>query len=164
MTVHDFRTLFEYGWWANGRLFPVIARLTPEEFTREVAGGRGSIRNTLVHAMSAEWGWIERCGGAPRGAPLKPADYPTLESIERTWERVERSVRDFLDTLTDEDLSRRVEFALSGGPKRVMPIGQLLHHAASHGVHHRGQVTLLLRSLGHVPGNVDLLFYYSESS
>jgi uncharacterized damage-inducible protein DinB len=36
-----------------------------------------------------------------------------------------------------------------------MPIGQLLHHAASHGVHHRGQVALLLRSLGHVPGNFD---------
>jgi uncharacterized damage-inducible protein DinB len=93
VTVDDLRTLFDYGWWANGRLLPVVARLTPEEFTRDVTGGHGSIRNTLVHAMSAEWGWLDRCGGAPRGAPLKPPDFPTLESIERTWKKVERSVR-----------------------------------------------------------------------
>jgi uncharacterized damage-inducible protein DinB len=35
-----------------------------------------------------------------------------------------------------------------------------MHHAAIHGVHHRGQVALLLRALGHVPGNFDILFYY----
>lgn len=37
-----------------------------------------------------------------------------------------------------------------------------MHHGANHGVHHRGQVALLLRMLGSAPGNVDLLFYYAE--
>jgi uncharacterized damage-inducible protein DinB len=164
VTVDDFRTLFEYGWWANARLFSVVSKLTPEEFTREVAGSYGSIRNTLVHAMSAEWGWLERSGGAARGEKLNPADYPTAESVTRTWEKVECSVRDFLGSLTDADLSRAVEFSIGGEPKRAMQVGQLLHHAAIHGVHHRGQVALLLRSLGHPPGNFDLLFYYPEIS
>lgn len=42
---------------------------------------------------------------------------------------------------------------------RVMAVGEILHHAAIHSIHHRGQVTLLLRALGHTPGNVDMLFY-----
>ena len=54
-----------------------------------------------------------------------------------------------------------IEFALGGAPKRSMPLGELLHHAANHGVHHRGQA-LLLRLLGCTPGNVDILFYYGE--
>jgi hypothetical protein len=32
-----------------------------------LAGGHASIRNTLVHAMSAEWGWMGRFGGPRRG-------------------------------------------------------------------------------------------------
>jgi uncharacterized damage-inducible protein DinB len=35
-------------------------------------------------------------------------------------------------------------------------------HAANHGIHYRGQVALLLREMGHAPGNVDLLFYYAD--
>ena len=35
-------------------------------------------------------------------------------------------------------------------------------HAAIHGVHHRGQVALLLRSLGAIPGDFDMFFYYAR--
>ena len=45
-----------------------------------------------------------------------------------------------------------------------MAIGEILHHAAIHNIHHRGQVTLLMRALGHVPGNVDILFYYADKN
>ncbi len=37
-----------------------------------------------------------------------------------------------------------------------------MQHAANHGVHHRGQVALLLRLLGYAPGNLDILVYYAE--
>ena len=71
-------------------------------------------------------------------------------------------MRGFLAALRDEDLARSIEFALGGAPKRSMPLGELLHHATVHGIHHRGQVGLLLRLLGFTPGNVDILFYYGE--
>lgn len=159
MTIADFARLFDYGHWANGRLFAVLAELTPEEFTRDVAGSYGSVRNTFVHLLSAEWGWIDRCGGPARGGPLQAADYPTVDSLVRLAREIEGRVRDFLATLTDEDVARPVEFSLGGGPPQIRTLGQLLHHAANHGVHHRGQVALLLRSLGRVPGNIDLLVF-----
>jgi len=163
MTVKDLEVMFDYGWWANGKLMEVLSRLTPEQFTQPVAGSYGSVRNTMVHILSAEWGWLDRCGGTPRGAALDASDYPTVASIRDRWREVEGYVREFQSTLRDEDLGRTVEFSLGGGPKHEMPLAALMHHAANHGVHHRGQVALLLRSLGFAPGNFDILFYYSRS-
>lgn len=161
--VKDLRALFDYGYWANGKLFEVVSRLTPEEFTRCVAGGYDSVRNTMVHVLSAEWGWLDRCGGAPRGRTLVASDYPTVASLIERWRQVEANVRQFLSNLKDQDLDRMIEFSFRGGPNYSMRLGDLMHHAAIHGIHHRGQIALLLRSLGRVPGNFDLLFYYSRS-
>ena len=87
MTVKDLEDLYDYGCWANKKLFQVIAQLAPEQFTQDVAGSYGSIRNTMVHVLSAEWGWLDRCGGQERGPRLNPTDYPTAESLMETWNR-----------------------------------------------------------------------------
>jgi uncharacterized damage-inducible protein DinB len=160
MTVKDLLRLYEYGYWANAKLFPVIAQLTPDQFTHAVVGGHGSIRNTIVHVMSAEWGWISRCGGPERGPALKPAEFPTVESVLETWKKVEGYVRELLGRISD--LSREVEFSLPGLENRSMAIGELLQHGAIHAVHHRGQVAVMLRMLGHTPGNLDVLFHDAE--
>ena len=162
MRVKDLQELYEYGDWANKRLFQVIARLSLDEFTRSVAGSYGSIRNTVVHVMSAEWGWLERCGGTARGPRLNPDDYPTVESVVTQWANVERYIREFVSVLADADLDRPIEYAIGQSEKSVMPLGELMHHGAIHAVHHRGQVALLLRMLGQTPGNFDILFYYGE--
>ena len=162
MTVKDLEVLFDYGYWANRKLFQVVSQLTPEQFTEPVDGTHGSIRNTLVHVLSAEWGWLSRCGGPERAAPLNPVDFPTAASLVDVWNQVEESVRQFLSALRDDDLGRIVEFVIGGTEKRSMPVGELMQHAANHGVHHRGQISLLLRMLGYSPDNFDILFYYAE--
>lgn len=158
----DLRTLYGYNYWANEELLAVVSKLTPEEFTQPVSGSYGSVRNTLVHILSAEWGWLDRCGGHPRGHALQAADYPTLASLLARWNEVESHMRAFLTKLNDEDLLRPIHFSLANGPTQTMKLGELLHHAAIHAVHHRGQIALLLRALGKTPGNFDILFYYAQ--
>jgi uncharacterized damage-inducible protein DinB len=162
MTVKDLEKLFDYGYWANRKLLATVSELTPEQFTQPVSENHGSIRNTMVHMMSADWGWLGRCGGPERGAPLKPDDYPTVAALVDTWNKVETSLREFLSALREEDLARTVEFTIGGAEKLMMPVGELLQHAANHGVHHRGQVSLRLRMLGYNPDDFDLLIYDAE--
>jgi uncharacterized damage-inducible protein DinB len=162
MTVKDLERLYDYGYWANKKLLAVVAQLTPEQFTQTVAGSYGSVRSTLVHTLSAEWGWLDRCGGHARGPALRADDFPTLQSLVDTWAKVEGWVRAFLRELSDEELQRHVEYKNPRGETRSMALGELMQHGANHGVHHRGQVALLLRALGQVPGNFDLLFYDAE--
>ena len=162
MTTKDVERLFDYSYWANRKIVQVLSDLPPELFTQPVPGSYGSIRNTMVHMLSAEWGWLERCGGQKRGPALKSDDYPTLESLVTTWSGVEGHVRAFLSGLTDRDLERVIEYTNPKGEKRSGVLGELLQHAANHASHHRGQVALLVRALGHTPGNFDLLFYDAE--
>ena len=162
MTVKDLETLYDYGYWADRKLFEVISRIPPQQFTQSVGGALGSIRNTLVHIMSAEWGWLERCGGPKRGPKLNANDYPTVESVRETWDKIEQYTRKFLSELTDDDIGRNAEYLNDKGEKRAMPLGELMQHAANHGTHHRGQVAMILRLLDHTPGNFDILFYYAE--
>ena len=162
MTARDLLQLFDYCYWANDRLFPVIAQLTEEAFRQRVAGSYGSVRNTLVHALSTEWGWLDRCGGLQRGPRLEPEAYATPQALISDWRRVETHMREYLAGLEDHDATRGVNYPGADGATRSMPLGVLLQHAAIHGIHYRGQVALLLRELGHAPGNVDLLFYYGE--
>jgi|SRR5215471_1689333 len=163
MTVDDLRRLYDYSYWANRKLFHVMDQMAPEQFTQAIAGSYGSIRNTMVHVLNAEWGWLERCGGPPRGPQLSADDYATVAALAAAWAKVEAHVRGFLDRLNDEDLARPIEFVIPrGGPPRVMPLGELMQHAANHAVHHRGQVALLMRVLGYTPGNCDMLIYDGE--
>jgi len=162
MTVKDLEVLYDYGYWANNKLFQLLSQLTVEQFVQPVAGSYGSIRNTMVHALSAEWGWLDRCGGPERGPRLNADDFPTVESLREAWEKVEEYVRGFLSALRDEDLSRDIEFTIGTSDKRTVQLGHLMQHAAAHGVHHRGQVMLLLRVLGYEPGNIDMLVYYAK--
>jgi uncharacterized damage-inducible protein DinB len=161
--VEYLERLYDHNYWANQKLLGVISQLSPDQYTQSVAGSYSSIRNTLVHVMSAEWGWLDRCGGPPRGEKLKPEHYPTLESLLTQWSKVEGYMREFLAGLKDEDLSRIIEFSL-GGPTHRIPLGYLLQHGAIHAVHHRGQVALLLRMIGYTPGIFDLVLYDVENS
>jgi len=163
MTVADLTTLYDYSYWANRRLLAVVTSLTADEFTRKVAGSWQSVRNTLVHMMSAEGGWLERAGGPTRGPALKPDDFATFGAVTSNWAVQEGRMRAFLQSLTDADLQRSLEFtipplSLTG----MLSVGEMLHHAVTHNSHHRAQAALLIRELGYAPGNVDLLFYYAE--
>ena len=86
-----------------------------------------------MHVLSAEWGWLDRCGGPARGDRLNPADYPTVESLVLTWIRVEGYMRAFLAGLRDEDLGRQVEFAIGAGPKHVLGDFDWLFYSAGRG-------------------------------
>lgn len=86
MTVLGLQDLHDYACWANERLFEVIGSLATEAFVRPVAGGYGSIRNTLVHVEVRPCSWTvlttSCCGSSALGEEARQ---------EREWGLVAQS-------------------------------------------------------------------------
>lgn len=160
--IDDLRALFDYGTWADERLLPVVYGLTRDEFTRTLGGVQyASVRDVLAHTVIVQWVWLFRCGGIDCGPTLTPADIARPDDLREPQAALAEATRAFLAALTDADLARIIETKNLKGEPRALPLGELLTQAALHGVHHRGQVSLMLQTLGHDPGNFDILLFFA---
>ncbi len=162
MKAEYIQKLFRYNYWANDHLFDVLRSIKQDEFIHEVSGGHSSIRNTIVHMLSAEWGWISRSGGPKRKEKLLPELFINPDQIISKWKSLEPSFLKYIDRLDEDQLQENVVYLNGKGEECSMPRNELLQHIIIHNTHHRGQIALDLRMLGYTPGNFDILFYFAE--
>lgn len=162
MNLEDFRLLYDFNSWANHRVLDACAPLSDEQFTRNLGSSFPSVRDTLFHICGAEWIWLERWHGRSPSAIPTAADYPNLEAVRRRWAEVERDLRDYVASLTPDDLGRILSFKTLAGAPYSQPLWQCLQHLANHGSYHRGQITTMLRQLGVKPAGTDMIGFYRE--
>ncbi len=157
MDARDIREWYKYNQWANARMLDAVANLTPEQFTRDLRNSFSSVRDTLVHMLSAEWIWLERWRGTSPEAMLDPADFSSLDAIGPRWAEVEKKQSEFVQKVSDEGLRRIVSYTNTTGESWSYPLGEMMYHVVNHASYHRGQVTTMLRQLGAAPAATDFL-------
>jgi uncharacterized damage-inducible protein DinB len=74
VTRDDVLLLYEYDRWANNRSLQAVSALTPGQFTRDLGGSFRSVRDTLVHIIGGEWGWLRVLEGAVRRSKNRVVD------------------------------------------------------------------------------------------
>lgn len=159
MNTREIARLYEYNRWANGEMLAVVAPLPPEQFIRELGGSFRSVRDTLVHILSAEEVWLERWQGRSPRAMLTPTDFPDVASLRPRWGALERGQQEFLRGLTDAALKNVVGYVNFKGQEWRYALADMLVHLVNHSTYHRGQVTTMLRQLGAQPAATDFLLY-----
>ena len=151
------REMLDHNYWARDRQLQTCAVLSEEEFLRSVGGSFPSVRDALAHLAGVEWLWLERWRGrAPRAVP-GPDQYPTLAAISELWRTVERDMRDYLAGLTEETVAEAMTYVNMRGQEWSYSRWRMFLHLMNHQSFHRGQVTAMLRVLGHAPPPVDFL-------
>lgn len=150
MDLAYFRSLVDFHYWARDRMLHAVSALSPEQYTRELGGSFGSIRDTLNHVYGAEVLWLRRWrGDAAMGFP---ADLPsTPEELAIVWAAQEAEMRAFIDALGEPDLTRLIAYRNLAGVAGESALWEMLAHVVNHATYHRGQVTTLMRQLGAAP-------------
>lgn len=162
--IHEIRELFEYNRWADDRLLRAVADISFEQFTRDMGSSFRSVRDTLVHILSANWVWLSRWEGvSPREMPREWKEVTPIE-LRRAWRDVESKQATYVNSLDDSDLDRVIRYMNMAGERFSSPLWQMLRHVVNHATYHRGQVTTMLRQLGLHPASTDMIAYFRESS
>jgi uncharacterized damage-inducible protein DinB len=160
--LDEINELFRYNAWAMRRIFDATAVLSETEFTKDMGNSFPSIRDTLMHIVGGEWVWLERwLGVSPTGFPM--ADTALLHGqIREWWEEVNAGRVAYLATLSEDALDSVVEYDSFAGVHFAFPLWQMLRHIGNHSTYHRGQVTTMLKQLGHKPVSTDMILLYQE--
>ncbi|MGH2460779.1 MAG: DinB family protein [Chloroflexota bacterium] len=161
------RALYGYNTWATERLLEVAAGLTSEQWLAPGNAGRGSVRDTLVHQISAQRSWLGWWAGtvsADQRSQLRldPAAFPDLPAVRAIWSETDQATRDFFDGLTDADLSRVYRTTTSDGRAFRLPLWQMMAHVANHGTQHRSEVAAMLTGFDRSPGDLDMLIFFKQ--
>ena len=151
------RPLVAYNRWANDRLLHASAALDAGERERDLRASFTSLHGTLAHILWGERGWLHfwQKGGFP--SESASGDYRDFARLHSAWRHHHDAYATYLLGLTQHDLnSRRTvdddEYALS----------DLVEHVLNHSTHHRGQVTLMIRQLGHAPPETGYRHFLTE--
>jgi uncharacterized damage-inducible protein DinB len=169
MTKEDIQLLYEYDRWANNKMLDAVSTLSAEEFTRDLGGSFGSVRDTLVHIVASERGWLTYWKAAsPNAAFLTelwtqvdalfhPNGFSDLAAVKLKWAEVEREQVEFVNRVTDELL--REMFPVC---EKQISLAHLMQHLANHSTYHRGQVSLMMRQLAATPLATDFTLFLME--
>ena len=160
MKKSNIQTLFEYNDWANARIAAAAERVSDEQFISPANVSHGSLRNTLVHMLSADWIWRLRCqeSVSPESLPAFD-DFPTFAAVRNRWQKESAALRGYVESLTDEDLTETIHYSSTGGRPYSNTLWHILLHLANHGTQHRSEAAVLLTEYGHSPGDLDFIVY-----
>jgi uncharacterized damage-inducible protein DinB len=160
-----YRRWFEYEQDSHAKVLAALAAV-PEEARGAEAYPKAVM--LMAHIVGARLLWLDRFGVAQAAEhrPQNVADFfpahvafadlaPRVAAMQAAW-------TDYLAGLTDEDLARVFEYQSLEGARFRNTIEDILTQLFGHSWYHRGQIALLLRSIGAQPAVTDLVFWTRE--
>jgi uncharacterized damage-inducible protein DinB len=157
MNANAFRHFYDYHFAENRTIWDsYVAPLSYEQFTQGVSYSHGSVRDQIVHLMNVDDAWFSGLRGAENVESYTPVDFDDREVIRTHWDNVEKNIRDYLASLSDDMLSKK---PFADGEDKDLILWQILLHVANHGTDHRAQLLRVLNDMGVKTTSQDYIFY-----
>ena len=149
--------------WVNAKLLAASSDLTDVQRRTSFEIGQGSIWQTLLHLMGAEYIWLEIVMGNPN--PIMPGDLPgrlvgnqladdgmrSMAELTANWAELDARWRQYLSELQPSDLTKEFSKASttsSDGQRHATSLLDILLHVCTHAHYTTAQLINMLRQLG----------------
>ena len=162
MHISNVHLMYEYNYWASGRILAAAAKVAQEQFLAPGDYPFGGLRGTLVHIIDAEYGWRGLFEENKFGEEIKPEEFSDVASIAERFSIEEQAMRAYLNGLTDEDVEGHVKYTADNGEPRDRILWHCLYHVVNHGSQHRSEAAAILTSFNTSPGDLDFTVFLNE--
>jgi uncharacterized damage-inducible protein DinB len=108
--------------WANNRVLQAVSAFSDEQFKRDLGGSFRSVRDTLVHIIGGEWGWLAYWKEPSlssvfltdlrtrRDALFNSDAFSNAAAVHLKWAEVEKEQTEFVNRVTNESLKKMLPF------------------------------------------------------
>lgn len=136
--------MLEFERWANAK---VIASLRSVPESRRGDAAFAKARGILAHNQMARRMWLSRLGAVEEPTWVMFPDW-SIEQIEQEAAALDAAWAAFLKGLDDAGLARPVRYSSTEGKAWESSVAEILTHVHNHSTYHRGQVAMLVTSVG----------------
>ena len=156
--IDRYRRWFEYERDSHAKTLDSLNAVAEE--LRQSEGFRKAVY-LMGHIIGARRMWLHRVGVLSDNSKLFPQEI-TVAELHAQLSEMEKLWSEYLSQLNDTDLARVFEYQSYEGPRFRNTIEDILMQLFGHSWYHRGQIALVLRSIGAVPAITDLVFWTRE--
>ncbi|HET7627521.1 MAG TPA: DinB family protein [Bacillales bacterium] len=165
--THDARNFYEYHVWANKRVFAKVKELPENTWREEMQSVFPTIETALIHIYSTDVMWLAVMRGDSMEEIQKviakaneETENLSLTELEEKYEAAAEQYRAFLDG--KDDLDEPAEPVHPAFGKLTTRLSELVRHVVNHGTYHRGNITAMMRQLGHAGASSDYVYFLYE--
>jgi uncharacterized damage-inducible protein DinB len=158
----DLASLYAFNTWANARVVEALRSIPGHDYEKDQGGGWPSLRATFVHIAGATDAWAERFSGRDATRLPTVAELPTLDDAERVLLAAQEKHDRLLPAYDAARLAAPFTWKNLKGERKTANFGVVVWHVVNHQTYHRGQISSMLRRLGHAPKATDMVVWGIE--
>lgn len=162
-------TMYDYHTWANQTILGRIKELPPAVLSQEVNSSFPTVAHALSHLYAVDTMWYDVLTGTGMPEALQ-ASMPLNARILSTVDEYADSFRQLSERMdawlrSESDLERTILLDNPFAGIRQTRLSEIVLHLVNHGTYHRGNVSTMLRQMGHASVMQDYaLFWYQQRS
>ncbi|UYX55591.1 damage-inducible protein DinB (plasmid) [Bacillus thuringiensis] len=146
--------MFEYNGWANNKVFEQLSSLPSSILTKEIMSVFPTLKDVLVHIYVINHGWLDAIKGhevndvKELGKKVKSltefTNGKSLGELRELYHSLHLKTIDAIENIDNLDGEVSVLFGYAN-----FSYIDIVNHIVNYGTYHRGNLTAMLRQLGH---------------
>ncbi|QRG69029.1 DinB family protein [Brevibacillus choshinensis] len=158
-------TMYDFHVWANQTMINRLKELPREVYTQEITSVFPTVSKALAHIYLVDSAWLSILSGVEMRDALSAtfertaqAEALGLEELEALYQEVSSGIQAFIRE--HADLEQTIVLDNPYTSVRDTSYGEILLQIVNHGTYHRGNITAMLRQMGHASTMTEYALYW----